>query len=205
MRVRPSLIAAASISAAINRLGLSTDSCQERLLADLVGTDADQLAILVRSIETLMAAQLASVQQQEQQQQQQQHHLHQQHPQHVKSSNKMQQTTNSWELDVQPETPTDIQDIHFWDDTRTLTNDSVCVPVYVTPEYLNICSLFISTSDGWDSIIYLMGAVRLFIIIIFFYFVSFVFNSTLKKKQISLIIIVKKKYSNNSNNKNKKK
>ena len=125
MRVRPSLIAAASISAAINRLGLTTSSstidpsCEERLLADLVATDAHQLASLVRSVESLMAAQLASVQQQQQdhhlqqqqQQQQQQQHQHQQHP-HVKNS-KMQTATSSWELDVQPETPTDIQDIHF--------------------------------------------------------------------------------------------
>ena len=121
MRVRPSLIAAASISAAINRLGLTTSSstidpsCEDRLLADLVAADAHQLASLVRSVESLMAAQLTSVQQQQQQdnhlQQQQQQQQQQQHP-HVKNS-KMQTATSSWELDVQPETPTDIQDIHF--------------------------------------------------------------------------------------------
>ncbi|XP_045030562.1 G1/S-specific cyclin-D2 [Daphnia magna] len=117
MRVRPSLIAAASISAAINRLGLSTSSsndpsCEERLLADLVGTDVHQLASLVRSVESLMATQLASVQQQQDHHVQQQQQQQQQQLPHVKN-NKMQTTTSSWELDVQPETPTDIQDIHF--------------------------------------------------------------------------------------------
>ena len=129
MRVRPSLIAAASIAAAMNRLGLAIvtengPSCKtaastsEILLSTLVGADVTEIASLVRSVETLMTAQLASVQQQQQQQQQQQEQHHIQHQNHLKNSKlqqqqQQQQTTTNWELDVQPETPTDIQDIHF--------------------------------------------------------------------------------------------
>ena len=160
MRVRPSLIAAASISAAINRLGLVTDSSCQRLLADLVTTDADQLATLVRSVESLMAAQLASVQQQEQQHHlQQQQQQQQQHP-HVKSS-KMPPTSSSWELDVQPETPTDIQDIHFWHARNTSTNPPK--PEYLRGEKDTTTS---SASDGRDSITWLSHS---FLIPSFFY------------------------------------
>lgn len=122
MRVKPSLIAAASIAAAANRLGYSnsTDSETTTILAALVDAQVDQLSTLILSIESLMAAQLASVQQQQQQEQ----HLHLQQqqqntpvPQQVKN-NKL-QPTSSWELDVQPETPTDIQDIHFWRKKKT--------------------------------------------------------------------------------------
>ena len=111
MRVRPSLIAAASIAAAANRLGFSsTDSETTTILAGLVDAQVDQLTTIILSIESLMAAQLASVQQQ----QQEQHTQHLQSvpaPQQVKNSKR--QPASSWELDVQPETPTDIQDIHF--------------------------------------------------------------------------------------------
>jgi len=119
MRVRPSLIAAACIAAAANRLS-GENSAPMELLASLVHADPTQLALLVRSIETLMCAQLASVQQQQQQQQeeqqQQQHHVQQlQH--HLKNSSAIpaasKSTISPWELDIQPETPTDIQDIHF--------------------------------------------------------------------------------------------
>lgn len=120
MRVRPSLIAAACIAAAANRLS-GENSAPMELLASLVHADPTQLALLVRSIETLMCAQLASVQQQQQQQQeeqqqQQQHHVQQlQH--HLKNSSAIpaasKSSSSAWELDIQPETPTDIQDIHF--------------------------------------------------------------------------------------------
>ncbi len=118
MRVKPSLIAAASIAAAANRLGYSnsTDSDTTTILATLVDAQVDQLSTLILSIESLMAAQLASVQQQQQEQ-----HLHLQQQQQQQSTPAPQQVKNSklqpasnWELDVQPETPTDIQDIHFW-------------------------------------------------------------------------------------------
>ena len=119
MRVKPSLIAAASIAAAANRLGFSsnsTDSETTTILAALVDAQVDQLSTLILSIESLMAAQLATVQQQQQQEQ----HLHLQQQQQQQSTPAPQQVKNSklqpassWELDVQPETPTDIQDIHF--------------------------------------------------------------------------------------------
>ena len=112
--MRPSMVAAASISAALNRLGLSETgvaqpaSTDDRLLAAWIGADALQLGRLVVTMETLMTAQLTSVQHQPQQQQQQQQQ------QTVTSSvtSQSKKKVSTWE-DVQPETPTDVQDVHF--------------------------------------------------------------------------------------------
>ena len=136
MRARQSMVAAACIAAAASRLG--QDDCQPLVLAlaDLVNTQPDQLSLVVHSIESLMSAQLATVQQQQQQldqQQQQQQQQVQQVP-HLKNSStatSSKQATSTWELDVQPETPTDIQDIHFWHDFSLPSSP----PTYI----LNIC------------------------------------------------------------------
>jgi Cyclin, C-terminal domain len=112
MTMRPSMVAAASISAALNRLGLTggvepAASDDERRLATWIGADPADLGRLVAAMEALMTAQLTSVQHQHQQQQQQQ--------QQTVTSSVTSQSKNkvsTWE-DVQPETPTDVQDVHF--------------------------------------------------------------------------------------------